>query len=436
MLKKGNKIENKKQNDSKIIEFIQPIIEIIIKDIIQSRIKDINDKESLIINYKTNNNKIIDLSQIEIKTDSKIPHIYEINIYVTFKRNDILFIVEHWKFKIDTSDFKSNELDSISKKRIKKKLITFYRSIKSLELILPLNSLVKKSFDYTFQVKLYHQSNIEIITQEKIKKEKKHIKLETKDINNLSIQLDIYFYTINGITTFEQSIKEIIDYNKIYTDVYSKVSLSKTGKSKITSNLIENETKTNPNSMNFSENNDNTSEDFTEESNKDELFFSSLIVPKIIDKKGDVKDSDVKDIKKDIINAKVNLEELFGSCFNKIDDINCRKNIDELLNRNNLMKEEDLILNGIQENCNLYFDNNKLLADELYEETKNFNFKDLMIYNSNNNINETNFKLNNEYMDNLQKDNNKKNDKENENEKVLIRDVINDFFEIKQLLNH
>ena len=189
--------------------------------------------------------------------------------------------------------------------------------------------------------------------------------------------------------------------------------------------------------MNSSENyNDNTSEDYTEESNKDELFFSSLIVPKIIDKKGDVKDSDVKDIKKEIINAKVNLEELFGSCFNKIDDINCRKNFDELLNRNNLMKEEDLILNRIQDNCNLYFDNNKLLVDELYEETKNFNFKDLMIYNSNNNINEKNFKSNKEYMDNLQKDNNKKNDKEKENEKDLIKNVINDFFEIKQLLNH
>ena len=32
--------------------------------------------------------------------------------------------------------------------------------------------------------------------------------------------------------------------------------------------------------------------------------------------------------------------------------------------------------------------------------------------------------------------NNKKNDKENENEKDLFRNAINDFFEIKQLLNH
>ncbi len=441
MFKKfSKKIENNTlNNDSKIIEFIQPIFEIIIKNIIESRIKDVNDKNNLIINYKTNNNKLIDLSQIEIKTDSENSRIYEINIYVFFKRNDILFIVEHWKFKIDTSNCKGNELDNKIKNRIKKKLITFYRSIKSLEIILPLNSLVKKSFDYSFQVKLYHQSNIVINPQEKIKQEKKHIRLETKDDNNFSIQLDIYFYTIDGITKNEQIFKEIIDYNKIYTEVYSKISLNKTGKSKLVPNIVDNNNNNNNNDINKNNTNNNNENDnnnddknnsfgkFEEsesQSDQDDLLMSSIIFPKIVEKKGDINQSDLDDIKRGINNKKVDLDELYKCCFNKYDDINCRKNIDELFDINNVMKNEKEILNEVRDKYNLHFDNNnKLLMEELYEENKNIDFNDLMIYNSKSN---KNIKENN-------KNGNK--EKENENEKNLYQNIISDFFEIKQLLN-
>jgi hypothetical protein len=40
---------SKNKNESNFINFIDPFIEVIIKDVIQSRIKDINDKESLLI---------------------------------------------------------------------------------------------------------------------------------------------------------------------------------------------------------------------------------------------------------------------------------------------------------------------------------------------------------------------------------------------------
>ena len=180
----------KRENELKIAKFIEPIIQNLFRDIIKSRIKDINDKESLLINYKTENGKLIDLTQIK-DTNENDPHYFDFNIYVYFKRQNIFFIVEHWKFKIDITQSQYNILDDVLKIRIKKKLLTFFKSIKCLEKILPLNSLIKKSFDYSFQVKLYQQSNMELNPEENIKNEKLKINLETRDDKYGFIQLII-----------------------------------------------------------------------------------------------------------------------------------------------------------------------------------------------------------------------------------------------------
>ena len=148
---------------------------------------------------------------------------------------------------------------------------------------------------------------------------------------------------------------------------------------------------------------------------------SSIIFPKIVEKKGDLNQSDLDDIKRGINNKKVDLDELYKFCFNKYDDINCRKNIDELLDINNVMKEENIKLNEVRDKYNLHFNNNKLLMEEIYEENKNIDFNDLMLYNSKSNKNI--------------KENNKNGNNKKENEKNLYQNIISNFFEIKQLLN-
>ena len=52
-----------------------------------------------------NNNKVIDLTNYMGDKDQVI----EYNIYFLFKRQSISFMVEYWKFKIDTLSIKSME---------------------------------------------------------------------------------------------------------------------------------------------------------------------------------------------------------------------------------------------------------------------------------------------------------------------------------------
>ena len=145
MSKSKNKNKHK-DNELKFLNYIQPIIEIIVTDIIKSRInrdeKD-KDKDNILKHYKTSNNKYIDLTQIQnnSKQDS---HIFEFNIYIIYKKENISFIVEHWKFKIDTTQSQFNKIKNAHKLRIKKKLLTFFRSIKCMQKLLPLNSLIQK----------------------------------------------------------------------------------------------------------------------------------------------------------------------------------------------------------------------------------------------------------------------------------------------------
>ena len=74
MLKSTTK-KNQKENELKFLNYIQPIIEIIVQDIIKTRITKNNEKDNILVHYKTNNNKYIDLTKIQ-DNNKKDPHIF------------------------------------------------------------------------------------------------------------------------------------------------------------------------------------------------------------------------------------------------------------------------------------------------------------------------------------------------------------------------
>ena len=191
-MSKDKDLEKLKNNELKFYKYIEPTIENIVQDILTSRISNIAEKDIIQVQYKTNNNKYVDLAKFQNENQQN-PHIYELNIYIIFKRENISFIVEHWKLKIDSTQSQFNELTTNFKNRIKKKLLTLCRSIKTMEKILPLNFLVSKTFNSRFSANLFLQSNIEINLEEKIKNEKKQINFEAKDEKYGSIQLSINY---------------------------------------------------------------------------------------------------------------------------------------------------------------------------------------------------------------------------------------------------
>ena len=428
-----------KKNQKSIIEITEPILEAIFNDIINSRIKNTDEKDSILKYYKIeNNNKYIDLKKFQ-KINKDNPYIFELNIYVIFKRGNISFFVEHWKFRIDITNSQFNQLNDNYELRIKKKLYTFFRSIITLQKILPLNSLFSGTFDYSFQIQLYLQSNIDLTPEEEIKNEKMQIKLETKDEKFFKIQLIVNYFTETGIFRHEKNIKNYI--NKDYhNELYTKLMLGKVydDSSENGENQIEN--------INNNINNDNNDEDdlnnFSQmfaEAEKRDLFFSSIIETKIIDKKGEKLEKkdleECKEIKKGNSKQKINLDELYESMFTDIEDINCRKSLDELLTKDILMKDQNIKLNDLKEKYKIYFNGNKLLVDELYEEMKNFEFNDLFLQFSQNDSDKNRKLIIDDNYFGDKKDNNKIVEDKN-NEQNLFKDIISDYIEIKLLLNN
>ena len=428
-----------KKNQKSIIEITEPILEAIFNDIINSRIKNTDEKDSILKYYKIeNNNKYIDLKKFQ-KINKDNPYIFELNIYVIFKRGNISFFVEHWKFRIDITNSQFNQLNDNYELRIKKKLYTFFRSIKTLQKILPLNSLFSGSFDYSFQIQLYLQSNIDLTPEEEIKNEKMQIKLETKDEKFFKIQLIVNYFTETGIFRHEKNIKNYI--NKDYhNELYSKLMLGKVydDSSENGENQIEN-INNNINNDNNDENDLNNFSQMFAEAEKRDLFFSSIIETKIIDKKGEKLEKkdleECKEIKKGNSKQKINLDELYESMFTDIEDINCRKSLDELLTKDILMKDQNIKLNDLKEKYKIYFNGNKLLVDELYEEMKNFEFNDLFLQFSQNDSDKNRKLIIDDNYFGDKKDNNKIVEDKN-NEQNLFKDIISDYIEIKLLLNN
>ena len=78
MSKLSKKQENPKINKLKLLQFIEPIFEIIVQDIISSRIKNNNEKDNLLIRYNISNNKVIDLTNYGGDNDQVIKYKYYI----------------------------------------------------------------------------------------------------------------------------------------------------------------------------------------------------------------------------------------------------------------------------------------------------------------------------------------------------------------------
>ena len=369
----------KRQNQLSLLQQLNAPLEYIIQLILDSRIKEISEK-NLIINYPNENkNKLIEL---ESYGNNKDINNFEYNIYIIFnegEQKELGFIVENWKFKISI-DPELNELTNEIKKKLIKKLKIFTRSIQSLQYLLPLNDLINNNFNYTFQAQIYKESNISMDLENEIKDEKGNINLEMMESEFMHIKLIVNYITKNGIITHNNNLKKLKNDN---IDTYfSQLFVEK-------------------------------------ENDQRELMFSSIIQKTIIEKKNNnnnnnnnyLNEEDMKQIKKEVENKNVDFEKFYISCFDNIEDLDCRKNIDEILDISTIMSKENQMLNDVKEKFN--FEKNNKLVDLSYEEMSGIENKDLI-----------QFPL--YYYKEKKNDNYKDGD---------FNNLINDYFNIKHILS-
>ena len=367
----------KKQNQLSLLKQLNAPLEYIIQLILDSRIKEISEK-NLIINYPNENkNKLIELQSYG---NNKDINNFEYNIYIIFnegEQKELGFIVENWKFKISI-DPELNELTNEIKKKLIKKLKIFTRSIQSLQYLLPLNDLINNNFNYTFQAQIYKESNISMDLENEIKDEKGNINLEIMESEFMHIKLIVNYITKNGIITHNNNLKKLKNDN---IDTYfSQLFVEK-------------------------------------ENDQRELMFSSIIQKTIIEKKNNnnnnnyLNEEDMKQIKKEVENKNVDFEKFYISCFDNIEDIDCRKNIDEILDISTIMSKENQMLNDVKEKFN--FEKNNKLVDLSYEEMSGIENKDLIQFP-------------------LYYYKEKKNDNYNDGD---FNNLINDYFNIKHILS-
>ena len=135
----------------------------------------------------------------------------------------------------------------------------------------------------------------------------------------------------------------------------------------------------------------------------------------MIDKKEVLKKEDIQRIKKEVNDKKnLNLEKLYSSCFNNEEDIKI-KSLDEILDMQTILNKENMLLNNLKYDYNIKSKNR--MIDELYEEMDGIEIKDLIKYPS----------QNNEII---------KKQKSKEKENVTFKNILDDYYEIKQILNN
>ena len=365
----------KRQNQLSLLKQLNAQLEYIIQLILDSRIKEISEK-NLIINYSNENkNQLIELQSYG---NNKDINNFEYNIYIIFNEGDqkeLGFIVENWKFKISI-DPELNELTNEIKKKLIKKLKIFTRSIQSLQYLLPLNDLINNNFNYTFQAQIYKESNISMDLENEIKDEKGNINLEMMESEFMHIKLIVNYITKNGIITHNNNLKKLKNDN--IDNYFSQLFVEK-------------------------------------ENDQRELMFSSIIQKTIIEKKNNnnnyMNEEDMKQIKKEVENKNVDFEKFYISYFDNIEDIDCRKNIDEILDISTIMSKENQMLNDVKEKFN--FEKNNKLVDLSYEEMSGIENKDLIQFP-------------------LYYYKEKKNDNYNDGD---FNNLINDYFNIKHILS-
>ena len=251
-----------------------------------------------------------------------------------------------------------------------------------------------------------------------------------KEDKYVAIQLIVNYYTRYGIFKHMDNLKKNIDYNTYYTKYFQ--GLKEKTNAKIYTNEPENinyNNDTNDTNDNKNELNSNFSQLCDEISRNKELMFSNIVQNSMIEKNGRLNVDDIKRIKKEINNKKnINLEKLFSSSLDNIEDINCRKNIDEILDISTIMTKENSMLNNVKYNYN--FGNQKQLIDEIHEEIDGVEIKDLMRYAPKfNKENKLENKVIDNYMDN-------KNNSREINKNCEFKDLVDDYFDIKNILTN
>ena len=364
------KKELKRQKKLNLLKQLNVPLNNIIKLIIESRVKDISEK-NIIINYPNENkNEFIELQSYDSNIDTNN---FEYNLQIIFGEGEeeyLKFTVENWKFKISINP-ELNELRGEMKKKLLKKLKIFTRSIQSLQCLLPLNTLIHKNFNYNIQAQIYKEKNrILPVLEKDIETEKGIINLEMKEDKCINIKLDVNYITENGIINHKNNIK----------------------------------TKNNSINLNLSQ--------MFEEADQKEIIMSGIVQKKIIEKNEDLNEEDVKEIKKEIQKKDINLENLYSPCFENIENINCQKNIDEILDMDTIMDKENQMLKNVKENFN--FEKNNKLIDACYEEMSGIEIKDLIQFPPNNYKGKKIGNYNNGEFENL----------------------MDDYFQIKQILNN
>ena len=428
MLNKYISDEKKKLNENNLLNYIEPIIQNIIQDIINSR-NTTNNPENIKITDKKSSTTNIKFSFNQ--NNNSIPHIFEINILVLFKRKIISFFVEHWKIIIDTTNSQFTELNDYFKMRLKKKLLIFSRTIKSLSATLPLTSLLNPINDVSFEIYLYNETKLEIEINDESISEKDKTMLEMKEEKYMNIKLNVEYLSNNGIFQQEENIKSNIDYNAYFTNLCMNENNNQ---------IIKN----NDDNKKFEENFSDIVNDF-EKKEEDQGFFISNIVNENINN-----DDNERSI---IFNSgiytslidknRVDVDKLYKKYIKDKKKLKCDLNIDDLLNKENLMNDTMKKFSDIKYKYNSHLNDNKFLSNEIYKELKDEDNDDLMFNIPKINKNE---KLNDQIINNYFNNETKKSKDVNisdsfkisyeENNDQIIKEIILDYIQLKKILKH
>lgn len=428
MLNKYISDEKKKLNENNLLNYIEPIIQNIIQDIINSR-NTTNNPENIKITDKKSSTTNIKFSFNQ--NNNSIPHIFEINILVLFKRKIISFFVEHWKIIIDTTNSQFTELNDYFKMRLKKKLLIFSRTIKSLSATLPLTSLLNPINDVSFEIYLYNETKLEIEINDESISEKDKTTLEMKEEKYMNIKLNVEYLSNNGIFQQEENIKSNIDYNAYFTNLCMNENNNQ---------IIKN----NDENKKFEENFSDIVNDF-EKKEEDQGFFISNIVNENINN-----DDNERSI---IFNSgiytslidknRIDVDKLYKKYIKDKKKLKCDLNIDDLLNKENLMNDTMKKFSDIKYKYNSHLNDNKFLSNEIYKELKDEDNDDLMFNIPKINKNE---KLNDQIINNYFNNETKKSKDVNisdsfkisyeENNDQIIKEIILDYIQLKKVLKH
>ena len=435
MIKKCISDEKKKLNENNLLNYIEPIIQNIIQDIINSR-NNSNNPENIKMNYQTNSstNKIFSFNQ----NSSFIPHIYEISILILFKRKVISFYVEHWKMIIDTTNSQFTELNDYFKMRLKKKFLTFSRTIKTLSGALPLISILNNISDVSFEVHLFKETKLQIEINEDLISEKNQMTLEVKEEKYMNIKLTVDYLSNSGIFQQEDNIKSNFDYNAFFTTLCKDNNVNENNKQVIQNNDDEN--------RNFENNLSALIIDFEKKQEKPELIISN-----IIDENDNNKNNDNKNERSIIFNSgiysslidknKIDVDELYKKYIKNKKKLKCDLTIDDLLNKENLMNNEMKKFLSVKNKYNSHLNDNKFLSNEIYKELKDDDNDDLMFnipeINRNKKFNKIISVYFNEENKNSKNEDNSDSIKINneENNENIVNDIISDYIQLKKILN-